>query len=132
MPLPRPLRRHPWWFAWLFTVSTSVGLAAWQLAPLQARKVVTLQHPGGGSTRIVFAAVQTDPEIVYAVRTAYEPRIAAALRDHDGLEIDEPYRAHVASRVRAWWPGWLAGPALLVLFQALWAWRRRRGGVSAS
>jgi hypothetical protein len=108
----------------------SVGLAAWQLAPLKARKVVTLSHPGGGSTRIEFSAQQTEPEIVYAVRTEYEPRIAAALAAYDGVTLDRPYRDHVAKRVHERWPGWVAAPAVLAVVLLLLALRRR--GLSAS
>ena len=76
---------------------------AWQVSDeLQMglkRKSVTLTHAGGESLRIIFSVTQADPEVVYAIKTVYQPQFEQAPQQWQGREIREPYEAAIARLV---------------------------------
>lgn len=106
----------PFWHRWLpraWLVGTAAGLALHAVVELQPafkRKTVTLRFVAGHTAKVVFSAAQTEPEVVYAIKTEWQP-----LLEQPGpgqpLFIENPYHQYLQNRftriAASWGLAWL-------------------------
>ena len=59
------------------------------------RKTITLTLPTGESVQVIYSALQADPEVIYDIRTTYQPMFLQAPHRLAGQVLDKPYRQHV-------------------------------------
>lgn len=121
--------------AWKFSLLILLWLAALgfaassALGPLLAKKRASVSVGGQAPVRLVYSQAQFDNEVIYDVKTRWEPRITQDARAYSGQVITEPYDRFVRARMARLLANYLllalAPPLLLLL--AWRDWRRASG-----
>lgn len=86
-----------------------------QIAPVLKRKVVTLRAQTGEVFKVVFSAKQADPEVLYEIKTIYQPAFDARLTELDGKTETRPFDTYSRAAIRLClnFHGWLLASWLL-------------------
>lgn len=82
---------------WLVGVVALIGV---EMTPAIRKKTVTLTLPAGERTQVVYSALQADPEVVYDIKTVYQPLLLQDAKRLAGQVITVPYDQHL--RKLAW------------------------------
>jgi hypothetical protein len=83
------------WVLGLACVAGTLVLTYVHMKPALLKKTVTLTLPTGEKTQVVYSALQADPEVVYDIKTVYQPLLERDPQPFAGKVINEPHRQYL-------------------------------------